>query len=97
MKRIGKRKSVIIVIIVLLMIWLAMGAVDYFGVSNFERPTFCLLDVENSYSDGGSGTYKGLGYSFDIMGNFMPEDEYPGVTSYTYYVFGNEVSAGIRD
>jgi len=50
------------------MIWLAMGAVDYFRVSNFERPAFCLLDVENSYEDGGSGTYKGLGYSFDITG-----------------------------
>jgi len=97
MKKIGKKKSIIIVIIVLFMIWLAMGAVDYFRVSNFERPFFCLLDAENNYDDGGSGIYKGLGYSFDIKGNFMPEDEYPGVTRYSYYIFGSEVSVGIRD
>ena len=97
MKKIGKKKSIIIAIICIIVLWITMGLVDYIRVSGFERPIFCLLDVENSYEDGGSGTYKGLGYSFDIMGNFMPEDEYPGVTSYTYYVFGNEVSAGIRD
>ncbi len=97
MKKIGKKKSIIIAIICIIVLWITMGLVDYIRVSGFERPIFCLLDVENSYEDGGSGTYEGLGYSFDIMGNFMPEDEYPGVTSYTYYVFGNEVSAGIRD
>ncbi|NLB23772.1 MAG: hypothetical protein GX833_11085 [Clostridium sp.] len=97
MKKIGKKKSIIIAIACLLVLWIAMGLADYIKVSNFERPIFCLLDVENSYEDGGSGTYNGLGYSFDIKGNFMPEDEYPGVTRYTYYVFGSEVSAGIRD
>ena len=97
MKKIGKKKSIIIAIICIIVLWITMGLVDYIRVSGFERPIFCLLDVENSYEDGGSGTYEGLGYSFDIMGNFMPEDEYPGVTSYTYYVLGNEVSAGIRD
>ena len=97
MKKIGKKKSVIFAIMILLVLWIAMGLIDYFRVSNFERPIFCLLDVENSYEDGGSGIYNGLGYSFDIMGNFMPEDEYPGATRYTYYIFGSEVSAGIRD
>ena len=97
MKKTGKKKSIIISIVFLLVLWIAMGLIDYFRVSNFERPFFCLLDVENSYDDGGSGKYNGLGYSFDIMGNFMPEDEYPGVIRYTYYVFGSEISSGIRD
>ena len=96
-KKINKKKSVIIAIIILLVLWIAIGLIDFFRVSSFERPIFCRLDVENSYDDGGSGKYNGLGYSFDIMGNFMPEDEYPGVTKYTYYIFGSEVSAGIRD
>lgn len=97
MKKTGKKKSIIIVIALVLVLWIAIGAIDYFRVSSFEKPVFSFLDTESSLDDGGSGTYKGLGYSFDIMGNFMPEDEYPGVTSYTYYVFGAKVSAGTRD
>jgi hypothetical protein len=41
--------------------------------------------------------YYGLGYSFEIKGNFMPEDELPGVTQYKYYIFNNSVLEGIRD
>ena len=44
--------------------------------------------------DGGSGKYVGLGYSFYIEGNFMPEEKNQGVTSYRGYVFGKEVSRG---
>ena len=91
------KKKMVEILCLLLVLWIAMGLIDFFRVSSFERPIFCLLDVENSYDDGGSGKYNGLGYSFDIMGNFMPEDEYPGVTRYTYYIFGSEVSVGIRD
>ena len=47
--------------------------------------------------DGGSGHYQGLGYSFDIKGHFMPEDECPGVTAYALRIFGVAVSAGTRD
>lgn len=83
--------------ICMIVLWIAMGFVDYMRVSGFEKPVFCFLDAENSYDDGGSGTYRGLGYSFDTMGRFMPEDEHPGVTEYTCCIFGNEVSAGKRD
>ena len=38
--------------------------------------------------DGGSGLYKGLGYSVYIEGNFMPEDEFPGITKSTFKLFG---------
>ena len=49
--------------------------------------------------DGGSGTYVGLGYSFDIEGNFVSEskDLLKGVTSYRGYLFGNEVARGFRE
>ena len=47
--------------------------------------------------DEGSGHYVGLGYSFDIEGNFMPDDEYPGVTKYTYYILGQEISKEARE
>lgn len=97
MNKISKKKSIIIAVACIIVLWITMGIVDYIRVSGFEKPVFCLLDVKNSYADGGSVTYKGLGYSFDIMGNFMPEDEYPGVIRYTFYFLGNKVSAGIRD
>ena len=90
-------KKILKVLIIILVLWITIGLVDYFRVSSFERPIFSFLDVENSFEDGGSGTYKGLGYSFDIKGNFMPEDEYPGITSYTYYIFGTPIKASIRD
>ena len=90
-------KRIIKTLIIVFALWIAIGLVDYFRVLNFERPLFSFLDVKNSFSDGGSGTYKGLGYSFDIKGNFMPEDEYPGITSYTYYIFGTPIKTSIRD
>lgn len=90
-------KKILKVLIIILVLWITIGLVDYFRVSRFERPLFSFLDVENSFCDGGSGTYNGLGYSFDIKGNFMPEDEYPGITSYTYYIFGTPIKASIRD
>ena len=97
LKNTRKKKSIILAVVFIIVLWIATGIVDYIRVSHFERPVFCLLDIENSYDDGGSGKYNGLGYSFDIMGNFMPEDEYPGVTEYTYYLFGFEVKSEIRD
>ena len=90
-------KRIIKTLIIVFALWIAIGLVDYFRVSSFERSLFSFLDVENSFEDGGSGTYKGLGYSFDIKGNFMPEDEYPGITSYTYYIFGTPIKTSIRD
>ena len=90
-------KTAIIAVACLLAAWIAVGVIDYAMVSGFERPVFCVLDAEKSCQDGGSGTYVGLGYSFDIRGNFMPEDEYPGVTRYVYYIFGSEAASGIRD
>ena len=90
-------KKVLTIIAVFFVLWLTMGAVDYVRVSHFERPVFALLDAESCYEDGGSGPYRGLGYFFDILGNFMPEEEYPGVTQYTYRLFGAELTSGIRD
>ena len=53
--------------------------------------------LANSADDGGSGEYIGLGYSFDIEGNFMPEDEVSGVTAYRAKIFGITAGSGIRD
>jgi hypothetical protein len=88
-------KTVIVTICVLLLLWLAIGVVDLFRVKSFEKPLFTLK--AETADDGGSGMYYGLRYSFEIKGNFMPEDELPGVTQYKYYIFNNLVLEGIRD
>lgn len=81
--------------VVLLILWIAAGVTDYIRVHNFEKPIFCIgTDIMD---DGGSGHYTGLGYSADIKGNFMPEDEFPGVTEYTFSIFGADIESGIRD
>lgn len=88
----SKVTKVIIAILGIVVLWLCVGITDFALVHNYKKPLFCI-GVE-LYQDGGSGKYAGLGYSFDIEGNFMPEAKDPGVTSYRGYIFGKEVSRG---
>ena len=89
------KKKVIIVGVCVIAAWLIVGIVDFALVHNYRKPLFCIgVDLAD---DGGSGKYAGLGYSFDIEGNFMPEMKNPGVTSYRGYIFGKEVSRGFWD
>ena len=90
-----KKKKIIIAIVCIFVLWIAVGIVGYGRVHSFEKPIFCV--GTELADDGGSGEYVGLGYSFDVKGNFMPEDEFPGVTKYTYYLFGIEIETQIRD
>ena len=95
MKKQITTKTVIILVIVL-MIWSIITIVDYKQVChNFEKPVFAIPEITED--DGGSGIYKGLGYSYDIKGNFMPEDEFPDVTHAKFYLFGKHVKESIRD
>ena len=89
------KKKIIISIICTTVLFITMGLVDYVRVNRFEKPIFCI--GTNTADDGGSGKYFGFGYSYDIEGNFMPEDEFPGVTKWTYYIFGIEIETQIRD
>ena len=90
-----KKKKIIIAIICIFVLWIAVGIVDYDRVHSFEKPIFCV--GTELADDGGSGEYVGLGYSFDIEGNFMPDTENPGVTKWTYSLFGIEIETQIRD
>ena len=85
-------KRTVIAILAVVVLWLCVGITDFALVHNYRKPFFCIgVDLAD---DGGSGKYVGLGYSFYIEGNFMPEEENQGVTSYRGYVFGKEVSRG---
>ena len=90
-----KKKRMFAIVFIVLALWLLLFITDFYTVTRFERPLFCLLT--EACQDGGSGRYQGLGYSFAIEGNFMPEDEYPGVTRYHAKLFGIAIKSGIRD
>lgn len=90
------KKKMIITIAVIVLLWLIVGIVDYFRVSGFEKPFFCI-SKPSVYSGVEDYQYcQGLGYSFEIVVN-SSQSEYPGITRYTYFIFGNEVTSGIRD
>ena len=96
-KKINIIRKWIIGLLILAAVWLGMVVTDFTLLHNFRMPLFCL--AVNIVQDGGSGTYTGLGYSFEIHGNFVGEDEnmVRGVTSYRGYIFGKEVSRGFLD
>ena len=90
------QKIILIAIIITALLWLTLGIIDFNRVTRkLEKPIFCIL--MNGADDGGSGKYVGLGYSFDIKGNFMSLDELPGVTNFKAKILGITVSQGIRD
>ncbi len=89
-----KKKLWIGIALVLTMV-LVMAGVDVWTVSRFEKPIFAW--PAQTEDDGGSGLYQGLGYTVELRGNFLPEDELPGVTYYEIRCLGQLVLAGIRD
>lgn len=90
-----KKKRVIIGIICAVVVWMALGIIDFSLVHNYRKPMFCICS--ESMQDGGSGKYVGLGYSFDIEGIFVSEVEPRKVTSYRGYIFGEQVIRGYWD
>ena len=90
-----KKKKFIIAAVCAVVLWITFGIVDYTRVHDFEMPIFCVCS--EPMQDGGSGKYVGLGYSFDIEGNFVTEDGYRGVTKWTYWLFGIEIQTQSRD
>ena len=89
------KKVIISVTVVLILLWGAVTAVDFYKVNNLEKPIFCI--PTETADDGGSGRYVGLGYSFDIEGSFMPENETYTVTRFDAYLFGKAVLHAISD
>jgi len=90
-----KKRKIISIIGGIIILWLLLGIIDFSLVHNYKKPIFCI--ITESADDGGSGKYVGLGYYFDIEGNFMPEETADGITSYRGYIFGQEVSRGFLD
>ena len=71
-----KRRTILTVCIVLLAVWALLFAIDTLSVVNWKKPIFAVCF--GGADDGGSGGYYGLGYRFEIKGNFLP-DSAPGI------------------
>jgi len=94
----GKRKTIrrlAVAVVAAAIVLAGAGLIDYLRASAFEKPLFAQAAL--TADDGGSGLYQGIGYAIEIEGNFMPEDEYPGVTRWEYYLFGKLIDGGVRD
>ena len=88
-------KKLFLIFVFLFLLWFAAAATDLLRLNSFEKPIFAR--PTEIFDDGGSGTYKGLGWRIELEGNFMPEDELPGVTKYEFYLGGDLILAAIRD
>lgn len=88
-------KRLFLIFIFFFLLWFAAMATDLLRLNDFEKPIFARPTV--TADDGGSGTYEGLGWRIELKGNFMPEEELPGVTQFEFYLFDDMVHAGIRD
>jgi len=90
------KKIITIIVLLILITSITLGALDYNNVANKnEKPKFCFINT--LYLDGGSGTYRGLGYGFYIEGDFMgtlePYSAPKGITKYKFYILGIEVTS----
>jgi len=89
-------RNVMRAVLLLALLWAAMLGTDYWQTTHeFEKPVFARSVI--GFDDGGSGTYKGIEYSVEIKGNFMPEDEFPGITHTQFSILGRPVKTVIRD
>ena len=95
-----KRRIAAIIVAAALLLLLAaaaMGCVDYDRVVNRHERPICAMSLATA-DDGGSGRYYGLGYGFEIEGNFVPmySDE-GGVREWSFYILGVEAASGMCD
>lgn len=96
-KRKKRLLTVLIIAAALLLAAVVMGCVDYNLVVNRHKRPECAVGFA-TYDDGGSGRYYGLGYGFEVHGNFVALDpaDY-GVRERSFYILGVEVASGSRD
>jgi|AntRauTorcE11897_2_1112592.scaffolds.fasta_scaffold62661_2 hypothetical protein len=90
------KRNFLRVLLIIFSILVIIGFVDYrLSTHSFKKPIFAQSN--SSYDDGGSGIYRGIGYRIEINGNFMPDDEFKGVTHTRFYILGKEICYIVRD
>ena len=79
----------------LALIWSMLFAVDCYRCSHLMKPLFVVGISDTLASDGGSGTYRGLGYTVAVEGHLSVEAGYIA-ESVEMSVLGKVISASIR-
>lgn len=88
------KKAAVIVISVLLVLWCGMFVTDYLRCASLKEPLFVIAE-ETAADDGGSGVYRGLGYTVEVEKRM--DDEYGVcVTSVEMRAFGRTIAASIE-
>lgn len=93
MKKHKKVLFFIIALIVALFLELTFIIIDFFRIKGFEKPIFAYCKSE----DEEVRIYNGIGYSFEVQGNFGLDDELYGITQYKFYILRKYIRDGIRD
>lgn len=78
------KRKIAMVLVLLLVLWMVVFAVDYFRCMDLKKPVFAIA---RTVDDGGSGTYHGLGYRVEIEGHLDAEYGYV-VESTEIWLFG---------
>jgi hypothetical protein len=75
-------------LLIVLIIWICIVSIDFVTVfALHNRPLFTILDSSTAHDDG-SGSYSGLGYTFEIEGHFNDCDcILQGVVNAKAYIF----------
>lgn len=58
------KKLLIIAVVIIFALWSSMFVTDYIRSYNLKNPIFATASV--TADDGGSGTYKGIGYTVEM-------------------------------
>ncbi len=88
-----KGKTVLGIIGLLLVLWCGILITDYIRCGSLKAPIF-VIAIEGAASDGGSGTYQGLGYQVKIKKHI--DVEYGVcIDSVEMWMFGRVISASV--
>lgn len=88
------KKRLLIVCCVLLTLWGSMFTTDYIRCGTLRKPLFVVGVSDTLADDGGSGTYRGLGYTVQVEGRLTVSHGFV-VESVEMSVLGRVISASI--
>ena len=89
-----KKKTSIITVVVIFVLWSAVFTTDYIRCGNLKSPIFVIAS-DDIKKDGGSGIYYGLGYSVEIEKELDIESGV-NVISVQMKIFDKIISASIQ-
>lgn len=84
-----KRSTFTIITIVVVVLWLALGVLNYTEVKKMQLPS---LSWPGAADDSGSITYFGAGYSFVVEGDTDEDGNVTNIDSIEMYVLGVRIA-----